>query len=79
MDSVRSGAFGQLYRPDNFIFGTVNMSRCNFFFFQLARLISCGTISFKPKNVLKNTYTFFFGSSFLRTHTFIPSKTFVLN
>lgn len=25
MDSVRSGAFGQLFRPDNFIFG--NLSR----------------------------------------------------
>uniref|UniRef100_A0A673AYV2 Tubulin/FtsZ GTPase domain-containing protein n=1 Tax=Sphaeramia orbicularis TaxID=375764 RepID=A0A673AYV2_9TELE len=23
MDSVRSGAFGQLFRPDNFIFGTL--------------------------------------------------------
>lgn len=22
MDSVRSGPFGQLFRPDNFIFGT---------------------------------------------------------
>lgn len=23
MDSVRSGAFGQLFRPDNFIFGKI--------------------------------------------------------
>ena len=26
MDSVRSGPFGQIFRPDNFIFGQV--SRC---------------------------------------------------
>lgn len=26
MDSVRSGAFGQLFRPDNFIFGNPHLS-----------------------------------------------------
>lgn len=25
MDSVRSGAFGQLFRPDNFIFGNIHL------------------------------------------------------
>lgn len=33
MDSVRSGAFGQLYRPDNFIFGTVSTCQAVIFFF----------------------------------------------
>lgn len=27
MDSVRSGTFGQLFRPDNFIFGKVYFSQ----------------------------------------------------
>uniref|UniRef100_A0A8C7WZA0 Tubulin/FtsZ GTPase domain-containing protein n=1 Tax=Oryzias sinensis TaxID=183150 RepID=A0A8C7WZA0_9TELE len=26
MDSVRSGPFGQIFRPDNFVFGTRNLS-----------------------------------------------------
>lgn len=25
MDSVRSGTFGQLFRPDNFIFGKISL------------------------------------------------------
>lgn len=28
MDSVRSGPFGQIFRPDNFIFGQVGHSAC---------------------------------------------------
>lgn len=30
MDSVRSGPFGQLFRPDNFIFGKIICSFCSF-------------------------------------------------
>uniref|UniRef100_A0A672FKX3 Tubulin/FtsZ GTPase domain-containing protein n=1 Tax=Salarias fasciatus TaxID=181472 RepID=A0A672FKX3_SALFA len=32
MDSVRSGAFGQLFRPDNFIFGNVPLGTTEFTF-----------------------------------------------
>ena len=28
MDSVRSGPFGQIFRPDNFIFGQVPPNAC---------------------------------------------------
>lgn len=27
MDSVRSGPFGQLFRPDNFVFGELTINR----------------------------------------------------
>jgi hypothetical protein len=30
MDSVRSGPYGQIFRPDNFIFGQAS-SECNIF------------------------------------------------
>uniref|UniRef100_A0A3B4VDP7 Tubulin, beta 2A class IIa n=1 Tax=Seriola dumerili TaxID=41447 RepID=A0A3B4VDP7_SERDU len=38
MDSVRSGPFGQLFRPDNFVFGewTVNHDFCNIYFNMLS-------------------------------------------
>ena len=30
MDSVRSGPFGQIFRPDNFIFGQARLGRCSY-------------------------------------------------
>lgn len=40
MDSVRSGAFGQLFRPDNFIFGTVSSCQTLICFFSLVCLLA---------------------------------------
>lgn len=58
MDSVRSGAFGQLFRPDNFIFGTVSKLP-NSLFFSLVGLLASSQGMYKEHIIV----TFVFISS----------------
>lgn len=46
MDSVRSGPYGQIFRPDNFVFGQVcqlnkSSGKCIRCFKQLSQMLCC--------------------------------------
>lgn len=55
MDSVRSGPFGQIFRPDNFVFGSVKGSYVSF--------CDCGTVEptfILSVSVFSNIFTYIF-------------------
>lgn len=50
MDSVRSGTFGQLFRPDNFIFGEFSFPKL------CSRVLDCGSSVIKRSDTLGCIY-----------------------
>lgn len=64
MDSVRSGTFGQLFRPDNFIFGTLFFRFFTFLYFVCFPLALGNCSPMRTRHMSSYSYVFIVSFSF---------------